>query len=92
MTYTQFTWEERYQIYALKKEGHTHSEIANVLGRSPFIISRELQTRDCLTMVFADTRFTLIRKVERKTVQGSDKPLTSCSSASETGDNHHIGR
>ena len=38
--------EERYQIYALKKAGHTQSEIANVLERSESTISREL-TRSC---------------------------------------------
>ena len=34
--------EERYQIYALKKAGHTQSEIANVLKRNASTISREL--------------------------------------------------
>ncbi|HCI52639.1 MAG TPA: IS30 family transposase [Gallionella sp.] len=42
MNYTHLTREERYQIYALKKAGHTQSEIANVLERSPSTISREL--------------------------------------------------
>ncbi len=42
MNYTHLTREERYQIYALKKAGHTQSEIANVLNRSASTISREL--------------------------------------------------
>lgn len=42
MNYTHLTREERYQIYALKKAGHTQNEIANVLERSPSTISREL--------------------------------------------------
>lgn len=42
MNYTHLTQEERYQIYALKKAGHTQSEIAKVLERSPSTISREL--------------------------------------------------
>jgi IS30 family transposase len=42
MNYTHLTREERYQIYALKKAGHTQSEIAKVLERSPSTISREL--------------------------------------------------
>ena len=42
MNYTHLTREERYQIYALKKAGHTQSEIATVLERSPSTISREL--------------------------------------------------
>ena len=42
MNYTHLTREERYQIYALKKAGHTQSEIAQVLERSPSTISREL--------------------------------------------------
>jgi IS30 family transposase len=42
MNYTHLTQEERYQIYALKKAGHTQSEIANVLERSESTISREL--------------------------------------------------
>ena len=46
MNYTHLTREERYQIYALKKAGHTQSEIANVLERSPSTISRELR-RNC---------------------------------------------
>ena len=46
MNYTHLTREERYQIYALKKAGHTQSEIADVLERSASTISREL-TRNC---------------------------------------------
>jgi len=42
MNYTHLTREERYQIFALKKAGHTQSEIASVLDRSPSTISREL--------------------------------------------------
>ena len=42
MNYTHLTREERYQIWALKKAGHTQSEIAAVLERSPSTISREL--------------------------------------------------
>ncbi len=42
MNYTHLTREERYQIYALKKAGHTQSEIATVLERSASTISREL--------------------------------------------------
>ena len=38
--------EERYQIYALKKAGHSQSEIAIVLERSASTISREL-VRNC---------------------------------------------
>lgn len=40
--YTQLTQEERYQIYVLKKAGHTQQEIARILDRSPSTISREL--------------------------------------------------
>ncbi len=46
MNYTHLTREERYQIYALKKAGHTQSEIATVIDRSVSTISREL-TRNC---------------------------------------------
>lgn len=41
--YTQLTQEERYQIYALRKAGHTQNEIAETLGRDPSTISRELR-------------------------------------------------
>jgi len=41
--YTQLTQEERYQIYALKKAGHIQSEIAEIIGRDPGTISRELR-------------------------------------------------
>ncbi|TBR13397.1 helix-turn-helix domain-containing protein [Rugosibacter aromaticivorans] len=37
MNYTHITQEERYQIYALKKAGHTQSEIASVLERKSTI-------------------------------------------------------
>lgn len=42
MNYPHLTREERYQIYALKKAGHTQSEIATVIDRSVSTISREL--------------------------------------------------
>jgi len=42
MSYYQLTENERYQIYALKKAGHSQKEIAIVLGRSCSTISREL--------------------------------------------------
>jgi len=43
MSYTQLTQEERYQIYALKKAGHIQAEIAEIIGRDPGTISRELR-------------------------------------------------
>ena len=43
MSYTQLTQEERYQIYALKKAGHNQGEIAEIVGRDPGTISRELR-------------------------------------------------
>ncbi|OOZ73963.1 IS30 family transposase [Solemya velum gill symbiont] len=43
MSYNQLTEHERYQIYALKKAGHSQKEIAGLLGRSPSTISRELR-------------------------------------------------
>ncbi|WP_295629226.1 helix-turn-helix domain-containing protein [uncultured Nitrosomonas sp.] len=46
MNYTHLTREERYQIYALKKAGHSQSEIATVIDRSVSTISREL-ARNC---------------------------------------------
>ena len=42
MPYTHLTREERYQIYVLKKTGHTQLQIASLLKRSPSTISREL--------------------------------------------------
>ena len=41
--YTQLTQEERYQIYALKKAGHDQATIAEIIGRNPGTISRELR-------------------------------------------------
>jgi len=41
--YTQLTQEERYQIDALMKAGHSLSEIACLLGRSKSTISREVR-------------------------------------------------
>lgn len=43
MNYSQLTEHERYQIYALKKAGHTQKAIALLLRRSPSTISRELK-------------------------------------------------
>ena len=43
MDYNQLTENERYQIYALKKAGHSQQEIARLMGRSPSTISRELR-------------------------------------------------
>jgi IS30 family transposase len=42
-TYKQLTQEQRYQIYALKKMGHNHTEIANCIGVDKSTISRELK-------------------------------------------------
>ena len=39
--YTQLTRDERYQIYALRKAGHSQKEIAEVLRRNPTISSTE---------------------------------------------------
>jgi IS30 family transposase len=41
--YTQLAREQRYQIYALKKAGHSQSKIAEVLGVHKATISRELK-------------------------------------------------
>jgi len=43
MSYTQLTQEERYQIHALMKAGHSQTEIAELIGRHKSTISRELR-------------------------------------------------
>lgn len=43
MSYTQLTREQRYQIYALKKAGHTQAATAAILGVHKSSISRELR-------------------------------------------------
>lgn len=43
MSYTQLTREQRYQIYALRKEGHNRTQIARNLGVHQATISRELR-------------------------------------------------
>lgn len=43
MSYNQLTENERYQIFMLKKAGHSQKEIAGLVGRSPSTISRELR-------------------------------------------------
>ena len=43
MKYHQITQEERYQIYALKKEGLSQTAIAKNLARNKSTISRELK-------------------------------------------------
>jgi len=42
VTYKQLTREQRYQIYALKKEGHSRSAIARTVGVHKTTIGREL--------------------------------------------------
>jgi IS30 family transposase len=42
LSYTQLTREQRYQIYALKKEGHSQTQIARNLGVHKATIGREL--------------------------------------------------
>ena len=42
MSYTQLTREQRYQIYALEKEGHTRTAIAHNIGVHKATVSREL--------------------------------------------------
>lgn len=42
-TYIQLTQEQRYQIYALKKTGHSSSEIGEVIGVHKSTVSRELK-------------------------------------------------
>ena len=46
MAYTQLTREQRYQIYILRKAGHSQNFIATEIGVHPATISRELQ-RGC---------------------------------------------
>ncbi|WP_074722801.1 helix-turn-helix domain-containing protein [Nitrosomonas ureae] len=65
MDYTHLTREERYQIYALKKAGHSQSEIATVIDRSVSTISREL-SRTAGRVAIAPNR--------RITKQSSGKP------------------
>lgn len=43
MSYYQLTQEQRYQIYVLKKTGHSGSEIAEVIGVHKSTVSRELR-------------------------------------------------
>jgi IS30 family transposase len=43
MHYKQLTENERYQIYIMKKAGHSQESIAIVLDRSPSTISREVR-------------------------------------------------
>ena len=43
MHYKQLTENERYQIYVMKKAGHSQESIALAVDRSPSTISRELR-------------------------------------------------
>src|SRR5512138_1188117 len=43
MSCNQLTQEQRYQIYALKKTGHSRTEIAEVIGVHKSTVSRELR-------------------------------------------------
>jgi IS30 family transposase len=42
LSYTQLTREQRYQIYALKKEGHNRTQIARNVGVHKATVAREL--------------------------------------------------
>jgi len=39
--YTQLTWEQRYQIYALMKAGFNQTQIASEIGVHKATVSRE---------------------------------------------------
>jgi len=41
-SYQQLTQEQRYQIYALKENGHMQCEVADAIGVHKSTISREL--------------------------------------------------
>lgn len=41
--YQQLTLEQRYQIYALLKAGHSKTEIAQIIGVHKSTMTRELQ-------------------------------------------------
>jgi len=43
MNYKHLSQNERYQIYALLRAGHTQTKIANILGRHKSTVSRELK-------------------------------------------------
>ncbi|MCW8128717.1 IS30 family transposase [Microbulbifer halophilus] len=43
MSYNQLAENERYQIYSLRKAGHSQAEISELLERNPSTISRELR-------------------------------------------------
>jgi len=43
MAYTQLAQEQRYQISALLKTGHSQTEIATVIGVKKTTVSRELR-------------------------------------------------
>jgi len=43
MSYTQLTREQRYQIYALRKAGHTQAKTAALIGVHESTVSRELR-------------------------------------------------
>jgi len=45
--YKQLTYKERYQIYALIKEGFNYTQIANNIGYSKSTISREIKRNSC---------------------------------------------
>jgi IS30 family transposase len=83
MNYTHLTREERYQIYALKKAGHTQVEIAQVLARKRIgdweadtIIGKN-HKQAIVSIVERRSGFTLIRKVERKTAQAVGAAMTA---------------
>ena len=48
MSYNQLTENQRYQIYILKKAGHSQVDIAEKLERHPSTISRELRRNNGL--------------------------------------------
>lgn len=53
MNYTHLTLEERYQIYALLREGFSKRHIAYRLNHSPSTISREIQRNRARNGYFA---------------------------------------
>ena len=62
MNYTHLTQEERYQIYALLREGFSKRHIAFRLQRTPSTIIREIQRNKSRNGYFAKHAHKLARK------------------------------
>jgi transposase, IS30 family len=84
MNYKHLSQNERYQIYALLRAGHTQTKIASILGRHKSTISRELK----LGTGLCSYRPKQACKLAAKRAKKQPQRYTNCTLGAESGNLH----